>query len=86
MLVFTCDAKSDLLACIYSLQCSVTCGKGSIQRDVVCVYHNQTVTKEEHCAHLPQPKTRKLCRAGPCPSWKTNKWQSVNITTISLTI
>lgn len=68
--------------CIRSLQCSVTCGKGNIQRDVVCVYHNQTATKEEHCAHLPKPKTRKLCRAGPCPSWKTNKWQSVNITTI----
>ncbi|XP_060742765.1 A disintegrin and metalloproteinase with thrombospondin motifs 20-like [Tachysurus vachellii] len=59
--------------------CSVTCGKGTIQRELVCVYHNQTKTGEEHCAHLPRPKAQKLCRAGPCPSWKTNKWQACTV-------
>ncbi|XP_053497011.1 A disintegrin and metalloproteinase with thrombospondin motifs 20 [Ictalurus furcatus] len=60
--------------------CSVTCGKGTIQRELVCVHHNQTETEEEHCAHLPRPKASKLCRAGPCPSWKTNKWQACTVT------
>ncbi|TSK13404.1 A disintegrin and metalloproteinase with thrombospondin motifs 20 [Bagarius yarrelli] len=60
--------------------CSVTCGKGTIQRELVCVYHNRTETEEEYCAHLPRPKTVKLCRAGPCPSWKTKKWQSCTVT------
>ncbi|XP_072528272.1 A disintegrin and metalloproteinase with thrombospondin motifs 20 isoform X2 [Salminus brasiliensis] len=59
--------------------CSVTCGKGTKQRDLACVYHNQTQTKEEHCAHLRQPSTHKLCRMGPCPSWKTNKWKTCSV-------
>uniref|UniRef100_A0A4W4GZL7 ADAM metallopeptidase with thrombospondin type 1 motif 20 n=1 Tax=Electrophorus electricus TaxID=8005 RepID=A0A4W4GZL7_ELEEL len=60
--------------------CSVTCGKGSKQRELSCVYHNQTETAEEHCTHLPQPKTHKPCRAGPCPSWRTSKWGACSAT------
>ncbi|XP_053741370.1 A disintegrin and metalloproteinase with thrombospondin motifs 20 isoform X1 [Synchiropus splendidus] len=52
--------------------CSVTCGRGTKQREVVCLLQNQTV--EEHCAHLPKPRTQSSCRAGRCPTWKTNKW------------
>ncbi|KAI4905651.1 hypothetical protein NFI96_011351 [Prochilodus magdalenae] len=60
-------------------ECSVTCGKGTKQRELVCVYHNQTQMTEEHCAHLPRPRTNKLCRVGPCPSWKTNKWRECSV-------
>uniref|UniRef100_A0A3B1KBD0 ADAM metallopeptidase with thrombospondin type 1 motif 20 n=1 Tax=Astyanax mexicanus TaxID=7994 RepID=A0A3B1KBD0_ASTMX len=56
--------------------CSVTCGKGTRQRELACVYHNQTQTMEENCAHLPRPKTHKPCRVEPCPTWKTNKWKA----------
>ncbi|XP_076863283.1 A disintegrin and metalloproteinase with thrombospondin motifs 20 isoform X2 [Brachyhypopomus gauderio] len=60
--------------------CSVTCGKGSKQRELTCVYHNQTEVTEEHCAHLPRPKSLKSCRAGPCPSWRTGRWRACNAT------
>uniref|UniRef100_A0AAR2JAB6 Peptidase M12B domain-containing protein n=1 Tax=Pygocentrus nattereri TaxID=42514 RepID=A0AAR2JAB6_PYGNA len=59
--------------------CSVTCGKGTKQRELVCLYHNQTQTKEEQCAHLTRPSTHKLCRMGPCPSWKKNKWRACSV-------
>ncbi|XP_062858960.1 A disintegrin and metalloproteinase with thrombospondin motifs 20-like [Trichomycterus rosablanca] len=59
--------------------CSVTCGKGTKQRKLVCMYQNQTETEEENCAYLARPKAQKLCRAGPCPSWKANKWRTCSV-------
>lgn len=59
------------------LQCSVTCGRGTKQREIVCVYQNQTKIEEEHCSHLPRPRSQKACRSRGCPSWKANKWSEV---------
>ena len=59
------------------LQCSVTCGRGTKQREVACVYQNQTKIEEEHCSHLPRPRTQKACRARGCPTWKANRWKEV---------
>eukprot|EP00066_Takifugu_rubripes_P016653 XP_011605919.1 PREDICTED: A disintegrin and metalloproteinase with thrombospondin motifs 20 [Takifugu rubripes] len=55
--------------------CSVTCGRGTKQREVACVYQNQTKIEEERCSHLPRPRTEKACRARGCPSWKANRWR-----------
>uniref|UniRef100_A0A7N8WWB8 ADAM metallopeptidase with thrombospondin type 1 motif 20 n=1 Tax=Mastacembelus armatus TaxID=205130 RepID=A0A7N8WWB8_9TELE len=60
--------------------CSVTCGRGTKQREIVCVYQNQTTIDEEHCSHLPRPRTQKTCRAQGCPSWKTNRWRECSVT------
>ncbi|XP_030629632.1 A disintegrin and metalloproteinase with thrombospondin motifs 20 [Chanos chanos] len=59
--------------------CSVTCGKGIKDRDITCVYQNQTEIEEEYCAHLPRPRTQKVCRTGACPSWKANRWRSCSV-------
>lgn len=58
-------------------QCSVSCGRGTKQREIACVYQNQTKIEEEHCSHLPRPQTQKACRARGCPSWKANRWREV---------
>uniref|UniRef100_A0AAY4EBT9 A disintegrin and metalloproteinase with thrombospondin motifs 20 n=1 Tax=Denticeps clupeoides TaxID=299321 RepID=A0AAY4EBT9_9TELE len=60
--------------------CSVTCGRGTKQRDVICAYHNQTQTEEGHCSHLSKPRTQKACRTGACPTWKANRWRECSVT------
>ncbi|XP_043084392.1 A disintegrin and metalloproteinase with thrombospondin motifs 20 [Puntigrus tetrazona] len=56
--------------------CSVSCGTGIKERQVVCVDHNQTRIQEQSCARLKAPRTQKSCRAGPCPSWRANQWRA----------
>ncbi|XP_031421068.1 A disintegrin and metalloproteinase with thrombospondin motifs 20 [Clupea harengus] len=60
--------------------CSVTCGRGTKQRDIVCVYQNLTQIEDEHCSHLSRPRSQKACRAGACPSWKANRWRECSVT------
>ncbi|XP_061825570.2 A disintegrin and metalloproteinase with thrombospondin motifs 20 [Nerophis lumbriciformis] len=61
--------------------CSVTCGRGSKQREVTCAQHqNHTKIEEEHCAHLPRPRTQKTCRGQGCPTWKANRWSECSVT------
>lgn len=59
------------------LQCSVSCGTGIKERQIVCVDQNQTQIQDESCAHLIPPRTQKACRAGPCPAWRANQWTAV---------
>ncbi|XP_016105374.1 A disintegrin and metalloproteinase with thrombospondin motifs 20-like [Sinocyclocheilus grahami] len=56
--------------------CSVSCGKGIKERQIVCVDQNQTQIQEHSCAHLIPPRTQKACRAGPCPSWRASRWRA----------
>uniref|UniRef100_A0A4W5Q4S7 ADAM metallopeptidase with thrombospondin type 1 motif 20 n=1 Tax=Hucho hucho TaxID=62062 RepID=A0A4W5Q4S7_9TELE len=60
--------------------CSVSCGRGTKQREITCVYQNQTQIEEEHCSHLSRPRTQKACRGQGCPSWKANMWSKCNAT------
>ncbi|XP_071199090.1 A disintegrin and metalloproteinase with thrombospondin motifs 20-like [Salvelinus alpinus] len=62
--------------------CSVSCGRGTKQREITCVYQNQNQTQieEEHCIHLSRPRTQKACRAQGCPSWKANRWSKCSAT------
>nr|XP_046249772.1 A disintegrin and metalloproteinase with thrombospondin motifs 20 isoform X1 [Scatophagus argus] len=60
--------------------CSVSCGRGTKQREIACVYQNQTKIEEEHCSHLPRPRTQKACRERGCPSWKANRWRECSVT------
>uniref|UniRef100_A0A8C1ITK7 ADAM metallopeptidase with thrombospondin type 1 motif 20 n=2 Tax=Cyprinus carpio TaxID=7962 RepID=A0A8C1ITK7_CYPCA len=59
--------------------CSVSCGKGVKERQIVCVDQNQTQIQEHSCAHLIPPRTQKACRAGPCPSWRANRWRECSV-------
>uniref|UniRef100_A0A3Q2FEI2 ADAM metallopeptidase with thrombospondin type 1 motif 20 n=1 Tax=Cyprinodon variegatus TaxID=28743 RepID=A0A3Q2FEI2_CYPVA len=60
--------------------CSVSCGRGTKQREIACVFQNQTQIEEAHCSHLPRPRTQKACRAGGCPAWKANRWRECSAT------
>lgn len=68
-----------LLPLFHSHQCSVSCGRGTKQREVACILLNQTRVGDEHCSHLPQPQTQKACRARSCPGWKANRWREVRL-------
>ncbi|XP_054631701.1 A disintegrin and metalloproteinase with thrombospondin motifs 20-like isoform X1 [Dunckerocampus dactyliophorus] len=61
--------------------CSVTCGHGTKQREITCVDHkNQSKLEEQHCRHLPRPRTQKPCRGRGCPTWKANRWSECSVT------
>uniref|UniRef100_A0A8C7JB41 ADAM metallopeptidase with thrombospondin type 1 motif 20 n=1 Tax=Oncorhynchus kisutch TaxID=8019 RepID=A0A8C7JB41_ONCKI len=62
-----------------SLACSVSCGRGTKEREIACVYPNQTRIEEDHCSHLSRPRTQKACRARGCPSWKANRWSECSV-------
>lgn len=66
------------------LQCSVSCGRGIKHREIACVYQNQTKIEEEHCSHLPRPRTQKACRARGCPGWKANRWREVGFALLAI--
>ncbi|CAL8261026.1 unnamed protein product [Merluccius merluccius] len=59
--------------------CSVSCGRGTSQRDLSCVYPNGTQTEEEQCSHLARPRAQKACRTGGCPVWKANRWTECSV-------
>uniref|UniRef100_A0A3B3BUW3 ADAM metallopeptidase with thrombospondin type 1 motif 20 n=1 Tax=Oryzias melastigma TaxID=30732 RepID=A0A3B3BUW3_ORYME len=59
--------------------CSASCGRGIKQREIACVYQNQTKIEEAHCSHLQRPRTQKPCRARVCPTWKTSRWRECNV-------
>ncbi|KAK7117951.1 hypothetical protein R3I94_023236 [Phoxinus phoxinus] len=59
--------------------CSVSCGKGMKERQIVCVDQNQTQMEDEACAHQNRPRTQKACRAGPCPGWRANQWRACSV-------
>ncbi|XP_067292715.1 A disintegrin and metalloproteinase with thrombospondin motifs 20-like [Pseudorasbora parva] len=69
---------ADGTECGYGM-CSVSCGKGLKERQIVCVDQNQTQIEDEACAHQTPPRTRKACRAGPCPSWRANQWRACSV-------
>ncbi|XP_056454312.1 A disintegrin and metalloproteinase with thrombospondin motifs 20 [Gadus chalcogrammus] len=59
--------------------CSVSCGRGSSQREIACVYPNGTQTEEQICGHLPRPRAQKACRTGACPVWKAHRWTECSV-------
>ncbi|MED6236663.1 hypothetical protein ATANTOWER_012456, partial [Ataeniobius toweri] len=65
---------------LLSSQCSVSCGRGTKQREIACVFQNQTQIEDTHCSHLPRPRTQKACRAQGCPAWKANRWRECSVT------
>ncbi|XP_030827982.1 A disintegrin and metalloproteinase with thrombospondin motifs 9 [Strongylocentrotus purpuratus] len=61
-------------------ECSVTCGRGTQEREVVCASNNQEVNSSLCPGELP--RTSKSCRRNSCPSyrWKKGRWTQCNET------
>lgn len=66
------------LSCSFSciLQCSVTCGAGTSQRDVVCVSEQGTTHPFEECTDT-KPRNTKRCALPACPTWAYTRWTKV---------
>ncbi|XP_064624818.1 A disintegrin and metalloproteinase with thrombospondin motifs 6-like [Lineus longissimus] len=62
--------------------CSVTCGKGQISRDVACMSQvddlEQTKVAIKHCEKQEKkPKAIEVCQKRECPTkWVTGKWRN----------
>lgn len=68
--------------------CSVTCGRGVQQRDVMCVYHLQNGslihTRDLYCQG-PKPPTVLGCEGRLCLSvWEASEWSKVQQPTSAL--
>lgn len=61
----------------YMFQCSVTCGAGSSQRDVICVSELGTTHPSTECTD-PKPRNTKRCTLPACPSWAYTRWTKVS--------
>ena len=63
-------------------QCSMTCGFGHIERDVVCMKklgRAMAVVGEENCLKEEKPDTRRECQEKPCrPQWYMADWSEVS--------
>lgn len=64
--------------------CSVTCGRGVQQREVVCVYHLQNGslihTRDLYCQGA-KPPTTQGCEGRLCLSvWEASEWSKVHQT------
>ena len=66
---------------LVSVQCSVLCGFGHIERDVVCMKklgRAMAVVGEENCLKEETPDTRRECQEKPCrPQWYMSDWSEV---------
>ncbi|KAJ8302103.1 hypothetical protein KUTeg_021090 [Tegillarca granosa] len=63
---------------IFSLQCSVTCGRGEQQRDVVCIDEEGNVRPSAECPGR-KPRNHKVCRTGRCPRWRSSHWSKCSV-------
>ena len=53
---------------IVSLQCSVTCGAGKMQRHVRCRAENGTLVDSSLCSEADRPNSIENCSSTPCPT------------------
>ncbi|XP_065348450.1 A disintegrin and metalloproteinase with thrombospondin motifs 9 isoform X3 [Cloeon dipterum] len=57
--------------------CSVSCGVGVAQRQVVCVTEGGAAANDEFCDHLEKPNNAVSCTMPDCPSPTTTKLRSM---------
>ncbi|KAJ8302105.1 hypothetical protein KUTeg_021092 [Tegillarca granosa] len=58
--------------------CSVTCGRGEQQRDVVCIDEEGNVRPSAECPGR-KPRNHKVCRTGRCPRWRSSHWSKCSV-------
>ena len=58
------------------LQCSVTCGRGQQQREIMCVDGLGSSVAYDRCT-ATKPRNTKRCAAGKCPTWRKGRWGKV---------
>lgn len=57
-------------------QCSVTCGTGRSQREVLCVSEAGMTRPSSECDN-PKPRNTKRCTLHNCPQWIPTRWGKV---------
>ncbi|XP_058855652.1 A disintegrin and metalloproteinase with thrombospondin motifs 9-like [Acipenser ruthenus] len=64
-------------------QCTLTCGRGTQQREVSCQIGNQKTSGETECTQSARPPSIQPCQEMECPavySWKAEEWQECSKT------
>ncbi|KAK9406034.1 A disintegrin and metalloproteinase with thrombospondin motifs 9 [Crotalus adamanteus] len=63
-------------------QCSVSCGKGTQQRNVFCHFTASKRTRETECNQSSRPASEQECQMAECSFyyWKTEDWQECSKT------
>ncbi|KAI8504245.1 A disintegrin and metalloproteinase with thrombospondin motifs 9 [Branchiostoma belcheri] len=60
-------------------KCSVTCGKGTMRREVHCrLGRKGKPIEEERCQGMKKPRLQRSCQVKDCPTvytWKVGRWQ-----------
>lgn len=59
--------------------CSVSCGQGFRQREVECIFRDQTVDNSL-CPESQQPKSREVCKLMACTFWQVEPWSTCSAT------
>lgn len=57
--------------CCDVIQCSVSCGEGTVNRAVGCALLDGTYGKESDCDLIRKPETEKPCQVAACPNTAT---------------
>ncbi|XP_078678214.1 A disintegrin and metalloproteinase with thrombospondin motifs 9-like isoform X2 [Branchiostoma floridae x Branchiostoma belcheri] len=64
--------------------CSVTCGKGTMRREVHCrLGRKGKPIEEERCQGMKKPRLQRSCQVKDCPTvytWKVGRWQKCTAT------
>ncbi|XP_053325323.1 A disintegrin and metalloproteinase with thrombospondin motifs 9 [Spea bombifrons] len=63
-------------------KCSVTCGRGTQQRDVHCLLGPQKASADSACNLSKRPASEQYCQTADCPAytWKAEEWQDCSKT------
>ena len=66
---------------VFVFQCSVSCGSGVVERDVICIKKSgrvSVIVGEDNCLSDDKPPPQQSCRYAPCrPRWHMSDWSKV---------
>ena len=64
--------------CIFTFQCSVSCGSGTQSRVVQCrSTDSQQLVTDSYCSDIPAPTRMRNCSLSQCSVWVYKPWSQV---------
>lgn len=73
----TCKLKDNfpcyLITCLFSLQCTRSCGGGVRERKVACFDTDLNTYPEDQCGATSRPLSVESCNMQPCPRVQSEK-------------
>lgn len=66
--------------CVFDIQCSKTCGRGSRSRESYCMNNLGRRLVDRECNEFQRTVTE-TCNDQPCPKWTVSEWSEVGLYT-----